>query len=181
MENQTHRKKSIVREYAESLLSAFILALIVLTFIGRAFKIPSSSMFPTLQRGDRIFVSRFAYRTSAPERGDVAVFIYPVDKKRDFIKRIVGLPGETVEIRDGHVLIDGSPVSNPSPIVHNTYYSIGPYGSDRIRVPEGTYFVLGDNSGNSKDSRYWGFVPQENLKGKAFLIYWPLRRIQRLR
>ena len=181
MENEVHRKKSIVREYAESLLSAFILALIVLTFIGRAFKIPSSSMFPTLQRGDRIFVSRFTYRTSTPERGDVAVFIYPVDKKRDFIKRIIGLPGETVEIRDGHVLIDGAQVSNPSPLTGNTYYSIGPYGSEKIKVPEGAYFVLGDNSGNSKDSRYWGFVPQENLKGKAFLIYWPLRRIQRLR
>ena len=170
----------IIREYAESLISAFFLALIVLTFIGRAFKIPSSSMFPTLQRGDRIFVNRFAYRFSEPRRGDVAVFIYPMDKKRDFIKRIVALPGETVEIRDGHVLINGKLVNNPPPVAQLEYFTLGPYSHGEIKVPENAFFVLGDNSRNSKDSRYWGFVPYENLRGKAFLIYWPIRRIQRL-
>ena len=174
-------KKSIVREYAEALVSAFVLALIVLTFIARAFKIPSSSMFPTLQKGDRIFVNRFAYRFSKPQRGDIAVFIYPMDNKRDFIKRIVGLPGEMVEIIDGHIFINDKAVNNPSPIVMNRYYNLGVYGQGKIKVLGNTCFVLGDNSVNSKDSRYWGFVPYENLKGKAFLIYWPPRRIQLLR
>ena len=171
-------KKSLLREYVESLISAFILALIVLTFIGRAFKIPSSSMYPTLQEGDRIFVNRFSYRFSEPKRGDVAVFIYPEDKKRDFIKRIIGLPGETVEIVDGYILIDGKKINNPSPVPDNRYYNTGSYGTQKVQVPENKYFVLGDNSRNSKDSRYWGFVPYENLKGKAFLIYWPIIRIQ---
>ncbi len=173
-------KKSIIREYAESLISAFILALIVLTFIARAFKIPSSSMFPTLQNGDRIFVNRFAYRFSKPRRGDIAVFIYPLDNKRDFIKRIAGLPGEIIEIRNGQIFINDKLVNNPSFVAANRYYSLGTYGQGKTKVLENTCFVLGDNSMNSKDSRYWGFVPYENLKGKAFLIYWPPRRIQRL-
>jgi signal peptidase I len=181
MEKKTSQKKTTVREYAESLISALVLALIVLTFIGRAFEIPSSSMFPTLQIGDRIFVNRFAYKLSVPKRGDVAVFIYPMNEKRDFVKRIIGLPGETVEIENGHILINGKPANNPSPLTFNTYYNTGGYGTQQVRVPEGEYFVLGDNSGNSKDSRYWGFVPSENLKGKAFAIYWPPRRIRRLR
>ncbi len=180
MEESKQKKKSTAREYAESLASAFILALIVLTFIGRAFKIPSSSMYPTLQIGDRIFVNRFAYKLSDPKRGDIAVFIYPVDKKRDFIKRIIALPGETVEIRNSRILVNGKLVSNPSFIPNNTYYNTGQYGKQKIHVPENKYFVLGDNSSNSKDSRCWGFVPSENLKGKAFLIYWPLRRIHLL-
>ncbi len=172
-------KKSIIRN-GECFISAFILAVIVLTFIGRAFKIPSGSMKPTLQNGDRIFVNRFTYRFSKPQRGDIAVFIFPVDKKRDFIKRIIGLPGETVEIRDQRIFIDGEPVDNPSAISTNRYRSLGTYGQGEIKVPENAYFVLGDNSQNSRDSRYWGFVPYENLRGKAFLIYWPIRRIQRL-
>jgi len=173
-------KKPLIREYAESLISAFVLALIVLTFIGRAFKIPSSSMYPTLQPRDRIFVNRFVYRFSMPERGDIIVFIYPEDNSRDFIKRVIGLPGETVEIRDGHIFIDGEKINNPFPIAMNSYYNHGSYGRGEVKVPEDEYFVLGDNSRNSKDSRYWGFVPSKNLKGKAFLIYWPFRRIQLL-
>lgn len=180
MEKLKQDKKSTMREYAESLISAFILALIVLTFIGRAFKIPSSSMYPTLKIGDRIFVNRFVYKLSKPKCGDIAVFIYPADNKRDFIKRVIGLPGETMEIINGHILVNGKFVKSPSFIPNNIYYSTGKYGSRKIHVPENSYFVLGDNSGNSKDSRYWGFVPSENLKGKAFLIYWPIRRISLL-
>ena len=173
-------KKSHIREHAETLISSFILALIVLTFIGRAFKIPSSSMFPTLRNGDRIFVNRFAYRFSKPGRGDIAVFIFPDDIRRDFIKRIIGLPGDTLEIKDGGILINGAPVNSPPYIAENKYYNFGPHGHGEIKVPQNAYFVLGDNSRNSRDSRYWGFVPHRNLKGKAFLIYWPLQRIQRL-
>ena len=174
-------KKSVFREYAESLISAFILALIVLTFIGRAFKIPSSSMVPTLRIGDRIFVNRFIYSFSEPGRGDLAVFVYPEDESRDFIKRIAGLPGERLEIREGGIYINGERVEAENPVSDFNYYNIGQYGSGEIAIPEGSYYVLGDNSGNSADSRYWGFVPEENLKGKAFFIYWPAARMQKLR
>ena len=173
-------KKSIIRN-AECFISAFILALIVLTFIARAFKIPSSSMFPTLQKRDRIFVNRFTYRFSRPQRGDIAVFIFPGDRKRDFIKRIIGLPGETVEIRDQRIFIDGGLINNPSAISTNRYWNIGRYGQGEIKVPENAYFVLGDNSTNSKDSRYWGFVPKKNLIGKAFFVYWPLNKMRIIR
>jgi signal peptidase I len=176
---KAHKKKTLFREYAESLISAFILALIVLTFIGRAFKIPSSSMVPTLRIGDRIFVNRFIYKIREPERGDLAVFVYPEDETRDFIKRIVGLPGEILEIKDGRIYIDGEPAAENALSEFN-YYRIGPFGSGEIEIPGGGYYVLGDNSGNSKDSRYWGFVPEEYLKGKAFFIYWPPGRMRKL-
>lgn len=174
------RKKSVFREYAESLVSAFILAIIVLTFIGRAFRIPSSSMVPTLQIGDRIFVNRFIYRLSEPSRGDLAVFVYPEDESRDFIKRIVGLPGETVEIKGGEIYIDGRKIEE-GPLAGFYYHGIGRFGAGEVSVPEEGYYVLGDNSENSADSRYWGMVPEKNLKGKAFFIYWPLSRLRRLR
>lgn len=173
-------KKSVFREYAESLISAFILALIVLTFVGRAFKIPSSSMVPTLMVGDRIFVNRFIYNISGPGRGDLAVFVYPEDESRDFIKRITGLPGESLQIKDGSIYVDGERAEE-SALSDFNYYNIGRFGSGEIDVPEDSYYVLGDNSGNSKDSRYWGFVPEENLKGKAFFIYWPPGRMRKLR
>lgn len=173
-------KKSVFREYAESLISAFILALIVLTFVGRAFKIPSSSMVPTLMIGDRIFVNRFIYNFSEPARGDLAVFVYPEDESRDFIKRIAGLPGETLRIKDYSIYIDGEKAGD-SGLSDFDYYNIGGFGTGEIDIPEDGYYVLGDNSGNSMDSRYWGFVPEENLKGKAFFIYWPPGRMRKLR
>ncbi len=173
--------KSVFREYAESLVSAFILALIVLTFIARAFKIPSSSMVPTLRVGDRIFVNRFVYDISDPGRGDLAVFVYPEDESRDFIKRIVGLPGEKIKISSGGIFIDGERVDEASRLSDFSYYNIGSFGSGEIEIPPESYYVLGDNSANSQDSRYWGFVPRENFKGKAFFIYWPPGRIQKLR
>ncbi len=179
--NKTPSGKSVSREYLESLVSAFILALIVLTFLGRAFKIPSSSMVPTLRVGDRIFVNRFVYKFSEPVRGDLAVFVYPEDESRDFIKRIVGLPGEEVQIKNNSIFINGEKVESDNPVSEFHYYGIGQFGSDALFIPDKNYFVLGDNSGNSQDSRYWGFVPEENLKGKAFLIYWPPERIQKLR
>lgn len=184
-------KKSMFREWVESAVFAFILFLLIRTFVVQAFRIPTGSMRPTLKEGDMLLVSKFWYGVkvpftdiifpgvSRPQRGDVAVFLYPVDKKRDFIKRLIGLSGEAVEIRDGKIYIDGIIVDD-SKISSKFYYNRGKYAvaGKKIYVPEDSYFVLGDNSASSHDSRYWGFVPNKYLIGKAFIIYWPPNRIR---
>lgn len=171
--------KAVIIEYAKSLLIAVVLALIIRTFIVQAFKIPSGSMRPTLMEGDRILVNRFIYRFKKPERGDVIVFKYPQDMKKDFIKRLIASGGEDVEIASGNILINGEIMTEPAIFKERHYYNRGSYAGQgqTVNVPEGYFYVLGDNSGSSRDSRYWGFVPQKNLRGKAFAIYWPLRRI----
>lgn len=287
------RKKSLLREYAETIIYAFIIAMVVRTFVVQAFKIPTGSMEPTLhghpRHGDRIFVNKFIYRFKPPERGDVIVFatknIPGLDRHKDYIKRLVGLPGETVQIKNDSVYIDGE-IATHSIIGQNTYFNSSPvlksmdlpkkkfripkffflvwapdkgnffllnsiiyklpagtnpgdiftfdprnieymeglvpfktsliacenqlveflddgiyvdktkyignyilnqlyviqgqYGMDghTLKIPENSYFALGDNSANSKDSRYWGVVPKENLKGKAMFIWWPPKRWQ---
>ncbi|MFH1360348.1 MAG: signal peptidase I [Candidatus Omnitrophota bacterium] len=191
MKLHTPPKKSVIRDWVESIVIALILALFIRTFIIQAFKIPTGSMRMTLLEGDRILVNKLRYGPripfttkrlpgfSEPKHGDVVVFIYPEDKKRDFIKRLIAKEGETVEIKDGDIFINGERVED-SPIKNIYYYNRGDYGetNEKIIVPEGNYFVLGDNSASSKDSRYWGFVPKELIVGRAELIYWPLRRIR---
>lgn len=187
------RRKSAVREWAESIVIALILALFIRQFIVQAFKIPTGSMRMTLIEGDRILVNKFIYGAKFPftdfrlpslrklKRGDVIVFMYPEDPKKDFIKRLVALPGETIEIRNGNIYIDGK--LSADPLIYNRYYynrldsEFGKEGQ-KIKVPEGLYYVLGDNSSSSRDSRYWGFVPEKNILGKAILIYWPLQRVR---
>lgn len=188
------RKRSailIIREWVESIVVAFILAMIIRTFVVQAFKIPTGSMRTTLLEGDLILVNKFIYgakipftevrlpKLRNPRAGDVIVFVYPQDPKKDFIKRLVGLPQDTVEIKEGTVYTNGKPLSEP---LFNKiyYYNRGDFGKEGqvITVPEKSLFVLGDNSGSSQDSRYWGFVPQENLLGKATVIYWPPQRIR---
>ena len=175
------KTKRVVREWIESLVIAFILAMIIRAFIVQAFKIPTSSMAPTLKQGDRILVNKFIYRFQDPQRWDVIVFKYPLDQKRDFIKRLVAREGDKVTIENGRVLIDNNLVDNP--YLSEYYYNRGPQGQEgkEIDVPQDNFYVLGDNSLNSQDSRYWGFVPQKNLVGKAFLIYWPPNRIRIIR
>lgn len=187
------RVKSPAREWTESIVIALILALFIRQFIVQAFKIPTGSMRMTLIEGDRILVNKFIYGAKAPfmdfqlpdlrkpKRGDVIVFMYPEDPKKDFIKRLVALPGETIEIRNGNIYIDGK--LSADPLIYNRYYynrfdsEFGKEGQ-KIKVPEGSYYVLGDNSSSSRDSRYWGFVPEKNILGKAILIYWPPQRIR---
>ena len=287
------RKKSLFRESAETIICAFLIAMVIRTFVVQAFKIPTGSMEPTLhghpRYGDRIFVNKFIYRFRPPERGDIIVFttkgIPGLDHHKSYIKRLIGLPGEIVEIKNSSVYINGE-VATHSKIAQNTYFNsnptvrtiklprkkfripkffflvrtlakgdfyllnsmiyklpsdakpgdistfesgyiermerliplnteliacegqlvefrkdgiyvdeskftdsysvdqlyviLGQYGMDdqRIEVPQDGYFVLGDNSVNSKDSRYWGFVPKENLKGKSMFIWWPPKRWQ---
>ena len=114
-----------------------------------------------------------------PKRGDVMVFVYPEDRSKDFIKRLIGLPGETVEIRDGKILINGQEVTDPA-IANTYYYNRGDYGQEGvpITVPPGHYFMLGDNSGSSHDSRYWGFIDEKDVVGKAEFIFWPVNRVR---
>lgn len=172
------------RENVEVVVTAVILALIIRTFVVQAFKIPTGSMRTTLIEGDRILVNKFIYRFTKPKRGDIIVFKYPEDKKKDFIKRLIALGGETVRIDDGDIWVDGVLIEAPNTIKQIYYYNKpdAPYGADQsnIKVPENSYFVLGDNSASSRDSRYWGFVPKEYLVGKAFIIYWPLNRLRLL-
>jgi len=188
------KKKSELRDWIESLVVAFLLAMVIRAFVIQAFKIPTGSMRTTLIEGDLILVNKFIYGAkipfsdmrlpvvSHPKRGDIVVFIYPEDPKKDFIKRMVGLPGDTVEIKSGTIYINDKPLLDP--VFNNRYYyNKGDFGQEgaKILVPEGAYFVLGDNSASSQDSRYWGFVPENNLLGKAMVIYWPPQRIRVLK
>jgi len=190
----SQKKKTVLRDWVESIIIAFFLAMVIRTFVVQAFKIPTGSMRMTLLEGDLILVNKFIYGVKVPftnlrlpavrepQRGDVVVFIYPEDKKKDFIKRMVGLPGETVEIKGGSIYINGKPAQEQ---IFNKiyYYNRGDFGSEglKLTVPENSYFVLGDNSVSSKDSRYWGFVPKEDLLGQALIVYWPPHRIRAIK
>ena len=190
-------KKSVAREYLESLIIAVVLALFIRTFVVQAFKIPTGSMEQNLLIGDHLLVNKFVFgpalsrveRTLLPAkeiaRRDVVVFKYPEDPERDFIKRVIGLPGDQVEVRRKRVFVNGAPLDEP-----DAYYMGEPppteveasqghqsngdprefYGP--VTVPADHYFVMGDNRDNSQDSRYWGFLPRGYVKGKALVIYW---------
>ena len=178
-------------EWIKPILIAAVLAMFIRTFIIQPFKIPSSSMVPTFVPGDRIFVNKFVYgaklpfskirlpELEEPSTGDIIVFVSPVEKKKFLVKRFIASGGDTVEIKDGGILINGKP-SEKKALKNCYYYNKGKYGPEgrAIKVPEGSFFVLGDNSANSLDSRYWGFVPEENIVGKAFVIHWPPSRIR---
>lgn len=205
-EKKKKKKKSLVREYVEAIGLAVLLALVIRTFLIQAFTIPSGSMMDTLLVGDYILVNKFVYGAEVPftgrhlpglrrpQRGDIVVFRYPLDEKRDFIKRIIAIPGDELVIRGDQVFINGQPIPEP-------YVKPGTGGfvpsrlSDRdarepclaqaataartnsdqfgpIVIPPGHYFMMGDNRDNSQDSRYWGCLKREQIRGKAFIIYW---------
>ena len=182
-------KKSTAREYFESIVIAVILALLVRTWAVQAFKIPTGSMENNLLIGDHLLVNKFVFGPATAERPvlpmrdirrqDIVVFKYPDEPERDFIKRVIGLPGETVELRNKKVYINGQPLDEPyvhflEPASHSqeiTSFDVRErYGP--VRVPDGQYFVMGDNRDNSQDSRYWGFLPRSYIKGRALMIYW---------
>ena len=185
-------KKSVLREYFESIVIAVILALFVRTWAVQAFKIPTGSMENNLLIGDHLLVNKFVFGPAArPERavlpmrdihrGDIVVFKYPDEPERDFIKRVIGLPGETIELRNKKVYVNGQPLEEP--YVHFMFppeqrapgdvsFDLGgksDYGP--VTVPERHYFMMGDNRDNSEDSRYWGFMPADYIKGKALFVY----------
>jgi len=179
-----HRREWLLqkwKDWGEPFVIAAILAIVIRTFLLGPYKIPTGSMRPTFMEGDRIFVDKLSYRFHEPERGDIIVFKYPLDKTKDFVKRLVGLPGDKVEIRDGKLIINGLLVDDP-PFSDYYYYNrddwdFGKHGQS-IAVPEGSFFAMGDNSAQSSDSRNWGFVPRKNMVGKAFLIWWPPKRVK---
>ncbi len=242
---QKPNTKHIIKEWIQSILIAFIVAMFIRTFFIQPYRIPSGSMLPTLRVGDHPLVNKLIYKIREPQRGDVVVFLYPVieygctecmfkykflglfnryeysyiydyredydkvqygnipfeelpkdwicpacgaDKssfreltRKPFIKRLIGLPGETVKIENGKIYINGSQLQEPSSITGRNYVAERQFGTEETKIPLDSYFVLGDNTTNSKDSRYWGFVPKKNIIGKATFIYWPPQRIRKIR
>jgi signal peptidase I len=179
---ERHKKKSLLREYVEAALIAIFLALFIRTFVIQAYKIPSGSMEPTLLVGDHILVNKFIYGIKIPfisktlipigkpKRGDIIVFKYPLDKRKDYIKRVIGLPGDEVRIMDKEIFINGELFDGRFGVYDKSSgrdNNLGP-----IVVPQSGLFVMGDNRDHSYDSRYWGFVPLDLVKGKAIIIYW---------
>ena len=187
-ESGVRTKKNVFREYGEAILIAFILALFIRTFVVQAFKIPSGSMKPTLLVGDHILVNKFLYGVKIPftditlvpvkkpKRGDIVVFKFPEDPKKDFIKRVVAVSGDTVQIRNKEVYINDKPIDDPYGIhidPHTIPGKLRPRDNlDPVSVPPDSLFVMGDNRDHSYDSRFWGFVKLSSVKGKAFIIYW---------
>ncbi len=187
-------RKSTLREYFEAIATAVILALFVRTFVVQAFKIPTGSMENNLLIGDHLLVNKFVFgpdgsrlaRALLPmrdvHRGDVVVFKYPEDPERDFIKRVIGLPGDTLEVKDKRVYINGKRLDEPyvhylePPAAPSQYHEVTSFDLRErygpVKVPADKYFVMGDNRDNSQDSRYWGFLPREYIKGRALMIYW---------
>jgi signal peptidase I len=185
-------RKSTLREYFESIVIAVILALFIRTFVVQAFKIPTGSMENNLLIGDHLLVNKFALGPSTSglerallplgtiSRGDVVVFKFPEEPERDFIKRVIGLPGETLELRQKKIYINGRPLDEP--YVHYLTPAAADFSEQTrsdvrerygpVTVPDGQYFVMGDNRDNSQDSRYWGFLRRDYVKGKALVIYW---------
>lgn len=173
-----YKSKSTLWEYLQAFIIAFVLAIIIKAFLVQAFKIPSSSMEQTLLVGDHLLVNKFIYIFKNPHPGDIIVFKFPDDPKRDFIKRIIGTPGDTVELRDKKVYVNNKELIEPyvtyedlevRPKTLSTRDNFGP-----ILVPENSYFVLGDNRDRSWDGRFWDnkFVSRKAIIGKAFIIYW---------
>jgi signal peptidase I len=183
-------QKSTVREYFESIVVAVVLALFIRTFVVQAFKIPTGSMEPNLLVGDHLLVNKFVFSpaatslerailpTRAIRRGDIIVFKFPEEPERDFIKRTIGLPGDTIELRQRQLYVNGQLQSEPY-----AHYLFPQGGEDDgvfdvrerygpVTVPDGHYFMMGDHRDNSQDSRYWGFLPAHYVKGRALTIYW---------
>ena len=182
------KKKSTFREYSEAIIIAFVLAFFIRTFIVQAFKIPSGSMLPTLQIGDHILVNKFLYGVKIPFSGkvlipvsdpkpnDIVVFEFPRDKKLDYIKRVIAVAGDKVEVRDKRIFVNGKPFDDKYGVITDPRImpaTAGPRDNfGPVTVPEHHIFVMGDNRDNSFDGRFWGFVDLNAVRGKAFLIYW---------
>jgi signal peptidase I len=193
-------KKSTAREYYEALLIAVIFVNFARIFVFQAFKIPTGSMEDNLKIGDHIIVNKFIYGPVSPpwqklfalrniRRGDIIVFRYPLQPDTDFVKRVIGLPGDTVEVRDKDVYINGAKLNEPY-VIHDDPMVFRARNSGEPPLPEpyrsrdqfgpyavapGTYFAMGDNRDRSSDSRYWGTVPRSMIKGRAFMVYWSFR------
>ena len=184
----TKKPKSKVQEYAEAIIIAILIAFFIRTFVVQAFKIPSGSMKPTLLIGDHILVSKFIYGVKIPyfrktlipvrdpKRGEIIVFIYPEDRSKDFIKRVIGVGGDTIEIRNKKIFLNGMPYEDKYGVYVDGFVipgAIQPRDNfGPVTVPKGSVFTMGDNRDQSYDSRFWGFVDLKDVMGKAYVIYW---------
>ena len=185
------RNKSFLREYGEALFIALILALVIRAFLVQAFSIPSASMQPTLLVGDYLLVNKFSFGIRnpftnkvwiplwQPQRGDIVVFIFPQDPSKDYIKRIIGLPGDKVQVVNKKLFLNDKPLETPQAVYTDDIIIPAPHRPTEsardnfgpVKVPPNAYFVMGDNRDHSYDSRFWGFVPMDYLRGRAFIIY----------
>jgi signal peptidase I len=190
--NSKPKTKSKMQEYIEAIILAILIAVFIRTFIIQAYKIPSRSMVPTLLVGDHLLVNKFIYGVkvpyfrntiipvSSPKRGDIIVFIYPNDRSKDFIKRVIGVAGDTIEIRNKKIFLNGKEYTDSYGIYTDSVIYPGTMqprdNFDRITVPPESLFVMGDNRDESADSRYWGFVDLKDVEGKALVLYWSWNR-----
>ncbi len=182
--SQVVKRKSSLREYTEAIVIALVLALFIRTFVVQAFKIPSGSMLPTLKIGDYLLVNKFIYGIKMPFTGsliipitnpkpnDIIVFKFPKDPSIDYIKRVIAVGGETVEIRNKKVFVNGKPFLDKYGVHLDSHLVAQRDNFGPVRVPMGKIFVMGDNRDNSYDSRFWGFVSQNAVLGKAWIVYW---------
>ena len=172
MATQTRARRPAWLEFVETLAVAFILAFLIRTFVLESFQVSGHSMRPTFHNGDRVLVSKLAYDFGSPKTGEIIVFQSPVIPSEDWIKRVIGVPGDTVSIRHNKVYINGK--LYPEPFLK--YRSSENYGP--VKVPKGSLFVLGDNRPDSYDSRYFGFLKENRVVGEAFVTWWPLSRLR---
>ncbi len=163
---------SIMKEAAETLIIALVLTFFIRSFLVESIEVQGFSMEPTLHDGERLLINKLVYRIRPPRQGEIIVFKYPRQPDRDFIKRVIAGPGQQIEIRTGRVFVDGNPLKED--YLTTTFFGDLP----PVEVPKGHVFVMGDNRGNSEDSRSFGPVSLEMVKGRAFLIFWPLPRMQ---
>ena len=165
-------KKSMIRELLETVISAGIIAFVIITFIGQVTVVRGASMEPTLHDNERLIANKISYRFESPERGEIIIFRPPLEIKRNYIKRIIGVPGDKIEITNGEIFLNDEKLQE-SYVKNVSHENMSP-----TIVPDSSFFVLGDNRPNSSDSRYWGFVPRKNVVGRAWLIFWPLNKIR---
>jgi len=165
-------KKSMIRELLETIISAGVIAFIIITFIGQVTVVQGASMETTLHNKERLIANKIGYRLESPKRGEIIIFRPPLDTKRNYIKRIIGIPGDKVKIVEGKVYVNDEALEEPY-VKYKSYESM-----PTATVPENSYFVLGDNRPNSSDSRFWGFVPRKNVVGKAWVVFWPLNKMR---
>lgn len=166
------RKKSMIRELLETVISAGVIAFIIITFIGQVTVVRGASMEPTLHNNERLIANKISYRFESPKRSEIIIFKPPLEIKRNYIKRIIGLPGDKIEIIKGEIYLNDNKLED-NYVKYKSYEDI-----PALVVPDDSFFVLGDNRSNSSDSRYWGFVPRKNVVGKAWVVFWPLNKIR---
>lgn len=184
------RRKGSLQAWSEAFIVAAALVIFVRTFFFQIYKIPTTSMVPTLMPGDKIFVSKLSYGPkipftklrlpgfNKPQRAEVVVFVPPHERNKFYIKRLIGLPADHILLKDGNLYVNGKKMVDPR-LARNYYYNQGAYAkeSQEIVVPQGKFFFLGDNSIQSLDGRFWGFVDENDIVGKAIFIWWPLKRV----